>query len=109
MELDMTNFPVEIAEKSASILRRVGISDEQVARHIDAAGSVLRDMRVFEAREPQIIASDVDNVMTGVTMVLYVKCDPAEVFSYNLALAQKEDELKVVKHPAFDVVFAAAE
>lgn len=105
----MTSFPVEMAEECASILRRAGLSDKDVARHIDAAGSVLREMRLCEVQQQQIIASNVENVMTGVTMVLYVKCDPAEIFSYNMALARKEEELNVVKHPAFDVVFAAAE
>lgn len=105
----MINLHVEMAEQSESILRRAGLSDLDIARHLDAAGSVLREMRVFEVQPPKIIATNVENVMTGVTMVLYIKCDPAEIFSYNVALAQKEEELNVVKHPAFDVVFAAAE
>ena len=109
MELDMADFAVEIAEKSAIILQRAGLSDESVARHLDAAGAVLREKCMFEVRQPEIIATDVENVLSGVTMVLYLKCDPEEIFSYNVALAQKEEELNVVKHPAFDVVFATTE
>ena len=108
LQIDMEGLPVTLAEKCAEILRRFDLSDAHVARHLDAAGAVLRERRVFEARIPEILASDVEGFMTGVTMVLYIKCEPSDIASFNFALAQKEYELKVVKHFAFDVVFAAA-
>jgi len=91
----------------AKILRGFNISDEDVAKHLDAAGVVLRDKKMLNIREPEILATDIEGEMIGVTMIIPIECDPSEVFSYNVALAKKEEEAGVRKHPAFDVVFAA--
>ena len=107
VKIEMNESSIRSAEKSAKILRGFNISDEDVAKHLDAAGVVLRDKKMLNIREPEILATDIEGEMIGVTMIIPIECDPSEVFSYNVALAKKEEEAGVRKHPAFDVVFAA--
>jgi len=108
MGIDMNGLPVQLISESASVLARAGISDEMVARHIDAVGAVLTAHKTLVPKEPVILSNDIENVNSGVTLVFRVYGDAKTIFSYNVELAQMEEEMKVEKSQAFDVVFAAA-
>lgn len=106
MNINMEMIPADIIRNSANILSRFNIDDASVSKHLDAVGAVFRQRKKINFYQPQVIPIDIDEVMTGVTMIFRVNCDPSEIFDYNLDLAQKEEEMNIQKHPAFDVVFA---
>ena len=92
-------------QKAAEILEREGVSDEQVARHMDAAGEVLRRRKMFYHDTARIKVANIEGVFVGVTCVFAVTGDPMEVFEMNMELARVEREMDVVKNAAFDVIF----
>lgn len=91
--------------KAAAILAKAGVTDEQVARHMDAAGEVLRRRKLFYHEDILVNVADIDGVFVGVTCVLGVNRAPKEVFELNVELARAEREMGVEKHPVFDVMF----
>jgi tetratricopeptide (TPR) repeat protein len=98
---------VELAAECSEILQRAGLTDDVVARHLDVAGIVLREKGIFQVRQPAIYASDEEGGFTGITMVIHIAYDPAEIFALNKYLARKERELNFEKVPLFDVLFAS--
>lgn len=108
MGIDMDGLPVQLISESASVLARAGISDQMVARHIDAVGAVLTAHNSLVPKEPVLLSNDIENVNSCVTLVFRVHGDAKTIFSYNVELAKMEEEMNVEKSHAFDVVFAAA-
>ena len=94
--------------KAASVLRKVGLSDEFVVRHLDAAGDVLREARIFAIGDMEVDACDVEGVFVGVTCVLRVNKTSREVFELNQELAKAERARMIEKNLAFDVMFKPA-
>ena len=105
MGIELQEQLSESCRKAACLLASEGVSDEQVALHLDVAGEVLRRRRMFYYDAPKIKVSAVKGVFVGVTCVLAVAGSSMEVFEMNMELAQLEREMDVVKHPAFDVIF----
>jgi hypothetical protein len=93
---------------AARILSQHGISDVEIALHMDAAGAVLRRHRMFYYGDIQIQVSDVEGVFTGITCVFRMRLSPDEVFDLNVELSKNERELQVQKSPIFDVMFLPA-
>ena len=106
MNINLETVPTDFIKNSARILGRFNIDDISVARHLDAVGAVFRKRNKINFYPPQVIMTDMNDVMTGVTMIFRVECEPSEIFEYNLDLAEQEEEMNIQKHPAFDVVFA---
>ena len=107
MGIDLSALPVKIVAESSALLKRLGISDDEVAQHIDAAGAVMRANNQFAMRVPHLIVNDIDGVSSGVTLVMLMDADAKRIFSYNIELAEMEMEMSVQKNAAFDVVFSA--
>lgn len=108
MQLDLQRLPINIALRASDILSRAEMTDKQVTDHIDAAGKVLRDHRFFQTKRSDILAIDVEDVMQAITMVIYIKCTPENIFYFNVELAKAENDLAIEKNSAFEIVFAAA-
>lgn len=106
MGIDMSDLQVDLVESAASMMVRAGITDDHVARHLEAAGEVLRDHKIFDVGQPAMMLND-DGDMYGMTMVFFLHREPADIFAFNVALAEKECALAIEKHPAFDVAFSA--
>jgi hypothetical protein len=105
MNIELQFPPSEQSFKVAAVLQAAGVSDDQVVRHMDAAGMLLRKHKMFFGKDIEINFSDVQGEFVGVTCVLNVNKPPQEVFELNVELAMAEIELGVQKHPAFDVMF----
>ncbi|QCP50200.1 hypothetical protein FAZ95_14025 [Trinickia violacea] len=93
--------------KAAAVLRKSGISEEQIARHLDIAGDVLIRHGVRPRVVPAITSAP--GFFEGVTYLLTVPVTPNEAFDMNIELAMAEDAAGIAKDVAFDVVFEAAE
>lgn len=100
--------PTNATLKAARVLRKVGLSDEFVVRHLDAAGDVLRAARIFADGDMEVDACDIDGVFVGVTCVLRVDKTALEVFDLNQQLAKAERARSIEKNLAFDVMFKPA-
>jgi hypothetical protein len=103
----LPNVQSEVVPVALAILDRFGITDSAIGRHLDAAGTVLRRMRLFVDDMPKIQAIDEPGMFSGVTFVFYVKRSQDEVFELNMMLAQEEADIEIAKHLALDVVFMA--
>lgn len=94
----------EVAEANV-ILREAGVSDEEVSRHLDVAGVVLRRHRLRADIHPRVI--NAEGFFRGVTFAFPVPVSVSEVFEMNMELADEEAQAGVKKDVAFDVVFEA--
>jgi hypothetical protein len=108
MQMEMPTFQIESARIAADLLRRTGVTDEHLTRHLDAAGAVLRRHRLFFQEVAELEISDEPDVLIGVTYVFRIKMSPPEVFEMNLELALTEEEMGIEKSSSFDVVFLPA-
>jgi len=90
---------------AARILKQNNFTDEQVNRHLDAAGEVLRRHALFYHDQIRIDVTDMEGVFVGVTCILDISKNPKEVLELNIELAKVEEEMDVERHPVFDVVF----
>lgn len=107
MRQELPQLPVETARVASAVLERAGISDEHVARHLDAVGRVLRRHKLFIDDLPHVTATDREGVFSGVTYIFKLKCTAEQAFEYNLELASEEEEMGIEKKPAFDAIFLA--
>ena len=87
------------------ILRGAGISDEQIAQHLDVAGVVLRKHNIRPNISARVAAAE--GFFHGVTYAFAVPVSAEEAFAMNVELAIGEEEAGVHKDIAFDVVFQA--
>ncbi len=87
------------------MLKGAGISDEQIGRHLDIAGVVLRRHHIRPKVYPRVISAE--GFFNGVTYTFTVPVSAAEAFEMNMELAEGEVEAGIVKDVAFDVVFEA--
>jgi hypothetical protein len=94
----------EVAEAN-DILREAGVSDEDVSRHLDVAGVVLRRHRLRADIHPRVI--NAEGFFRGVTFAFPVPVSVSEAFEMNMELADEEAQAGVKKDVAFDVVFEA--
>jgi hypothetical protein len=102
----VTVDPVHVDYRTAaSVLSRNGISDAEVAQHMDAVGVVMRQHRMFYTGDIQVEVSDIEGVFVGVTCVFRVQRSQDEVFDLNIELAKIEREMNVPKKSVFDVMF----
>ena len=108
MGVDISALPVGVINEAAAIMDGAGITDQDVANHLEAAGAVLRAHKAFDVLAGDVLTSQIAGGLTGITMVLRVVGTPSEVFQLNKALARKERELQIRKSPAFDVLIASA-
>lgn len=106
--LPMNQDDLNAASEAATILARAGVSDDDVARHLDAAGSVLRRAGMFSAKAADIYATCIPDIFSGVAMAVNVNCDEDELSALNAALANEETARHINKNSVFDVVFAIA-
>ncbi|MBY0243250.1 MAG: hypothetical protein K2X55_28485 [Burkholderiaceae bacterium] len=108
--IDVSHLPVLDLDEVVQIINEAGITDADIARHMDAAGCVLRERGLLEVKSPQILKSRSEaGGFTGVTIMLYVKGGPKDILSYNKALARREREMEIKKDVAFDVVIAGVQ
>jgi hypothetical protein len=105
MKQDLAALPIDDALKAASILSRAGVSDSQIAKHLDAVGSVLRRHSIFFHGDAQVRIADVDGVYSGVTYVFNLQLNSDEVFDLNLELANEEEAMGIERNVAFDAMF----
>ena len=105
MSISWDESDAEDVIKANEILREAGISDEQVARHLDAAGVVLSRHRIRPQVHPRVIAAE--GFFRGVTFAFPVPVSADEAFEMNVELAVEEEQAGVQKDVAFDVVFEA--
>lgn len=87
------------------ILREAGISDAQIAQHLDVAGVVLRKHNIRPNISARVAAAE--GFFHGVTYAFTVPVSAAEAFEMNVELAMGEEAAGVHKDIAFDVVFQA--
>ncbi|WP_321789378.1 hypothetical protein [Burkholderia pyrrocinia] len=90
---------------ASDILQTAGITDEQVARHLDVAGVVLRRHNIHPTSHPRVTVAD--GFFRGVTVSFIVPVSSDEAFEMNVELASEEVQSDVEKSLAFDVVFEA--
>jgi len=105
MNIDMSGFPSSKTAKASAILTEAGLSDEDVVRHLDAAGAVLRRNKLLLFCETEMEVVDQVDLLKGVTCILRVRRSDEEVFELNMALALAEEEMGIKKSPAFEVLF----
>ena len=104
LEMNGLSEIIETARSAAEILSRHNISDEVIAKHLDVAGQIFRDLNKFDLSLPQIL---VEKESRDIALFeLRVSCSPSELFFFNVALAKKEEEFCIIKNPVFDVVFS---
>src|SRR5476649_1283102 len=104
--LPMNQDDLAAASEAAAILARAGVTDDDVARHLDAAGIVLRRAGMFSAKSADLYATNIPDIFSGVAMALNVHCDEDELAGLNAALAREEQARHVNRNSVFDVVFA---
>jgi hypothetical protein len=105
MAIDLRMIDPSGAKAMAKLMEQAGLTDADVARHLDVAGEVLRTHRIFAA--PAQHLRYMPGVFNGITIVLDVPVGQSEAFDMNIELAQAEEENSIRKHVAFDVVFAS--
>lgn len=99
------NSECEVLADAAKICHEAQLSDEEVARRLDAAGTVLRNNRLLP--QVRLTAQNIPGVFSGVTISYEVDLTPAEAFLLNVELAEEEDRLAIEKVEAFDTLFVA--
>jgi hypothetical protein len=91
---------------AASILEPRGVSDEEVAAQLDAMGEVLRKHK-RPAGQVSMLALDVENVFTGVSIQYHVRMPKeAEVSQMNLELTRIAERRGLQTHNSLVVLFA---
>lgn len=108
MNLELAQLPDTVAEDAASILAQAGVTDVQVARHLEAVGAVLRRHKIAVDGAPRVSRTTVDGIASAVTYIFAVKCSPEEAFKLNVELAMEEEEMGIEKNQAFDALFLPA-
>ncbi|MES2007969.1 MAG: hypothetical protein V4468_03650 [Pseudomonadota bacterium] len=108
MGIEIASLDPERIELAAQLLSRAELSDEDIARHLDIAGTLMREMGHLHVGNPIVDVQDVDGVFSGVTYVLNMRLGQEDVFELNCALADAEVEKGIKRHPYFDISFAAA-
>lgn len=105
MEMDMTGLDIDIQLEAAALLHVHGISDEEVARHLDAAGLVMRRHRIFCYGIPEVRATAIDGEFSGVSIVFRVPGSRLDVLALNAALAEQEGAVGIAGRGIFNVMF----
>ncbi|EON10624.1 hypothetical protein [Pandoraea sp. SD6-2] len=108
MNIDLGNLDTSDAELADDLLKRAGLTDEEISRHLDLAGEILRKHKQLWVGEDICRVRDIDGVYSGVTFTFPLKLSPMEVFECNCELADAEISAGIKRHPFFDVVFSAA-
>ncbi|MCW5299258.1 hypothetical protein DXT88_13840 [Herbaspirillum lusitanum] len=88
------------------LLDQHGISDQDIAAHMEAAAEVLRRRRIRVVLKRSLAGSEQAPELFTVCFV--VPLEPAEIFKMNIELAELEDELQIKKSLVFDVAFVQA-
>ncbi|WP_115954033.1 hypothetical protein [Cupriavidus plantarum] len=101
--LDIGHVPI-----AARLMAEAGLDDEDVAKHLDLAGEVLRNRRLKWSGHPCLCVHGVDGLFKAVTYVLSVRQSRDEVFEMNCELADAEVRANIKRHPYFDITFIAA-
>jgi hypothetical protein len=105
MNIEMPTLPVAKAIRASAVLSAAGVTDEDITRHLDAAGVVLRRHRIFFEDEGEVEVADEPGLFNGVTCIFRLHRSAEEVFDLNMELALAEEEMAIEKSPAFDVLF----
>ncbi|NDP59568.1 MAG: hypothetical protein GZ090_09445 [Oxalobacteraceae bacterium] len=105
MRLDMTTLDTSLPKNIAALLRKAGVTDHDVARQLEAAGTVLNRHKLFYTGAPEISVCDIPDAFIGVTFAFTLPVDGKDIFSYNIQLAKEEMAMNIQKNHAFDVVF----
>jgi hypothetical protein len=92
-------------QRAAKILQKHGITDANVAAHLDLAGEVMREDKRFQSL-PQLHMPD--DTPESFLIEFLVDCSPTEVATYNQRLSEKEKAAGIAGKPAYHVVFSAA-
>lgn len=92
----------EPPEEIVELLRSEGISDVDLARHLEAAGKICSRHRVKTQIKRMVAGNDKPVMMT---LLFVVPKSGDEVFEMNMELAQAEEEMGIVKRMAVDVAF----
>lgn len=90
---------------AAEILQKAGISDADVAKHLDIAGGVLKGHGIRPKGGPRVTVAP--GFFEAVTFQFEVPVSAKEAFEMNVELAIAEDEAGIPKDVHFDVVFGA--
>ncbi|PWK38988.1 hypothetical protein [Cupriavidus plantarum] len=106
--LDVRGLDVGHVPIAARLMAEAGLDDEDVAKHLDLAGEVLRNRRLKWSGHPCLCVHGVDGLFKAVTYVLSVRQSRDEVFEMNCELADAEVRANVKRHPYFDITFIAA-
>jgi hypothetical protein len=92
---------------AVELLRAAGVSDADVARQLDVAGTVLRRHHMRPRVNPRV--TDAAGFFRGVTYAVHVPVSSAEAFEMNMELASAEEDAGIQRNVAFDVVFETAQ
>ena len=105
--IDLAGFEGLIGKirTAAGILNAHDITDEELARHLDLAGEVMREAERFQGM-PNLHVSMQDPA--GFLIEYIVDCEPAEIFAFNRSLSEKEKAAGITESPAYHIVFTAA-
>jgi hypothetical protein len=98
--VDLKDYSCQIA--AHELLLKAGISDEMTSQHMDVAGKVSRKWSI--SPDVRVDVQEINEVFSGVTLLLSVDLPAVDVFELNLQLA-KEEAVRNKKHHAFDIVF----
>lgn len=91
---------------AADLLKGVGVTDEDVGKHLDIAGEIC--LKHGFATRVHVHITHSESFFSGVTFAVAVPVSPQEAFDMNIELAEAEEAAGIPKHVECDVVFKAA-
>ncbi|WP_250533478.1 hypothetical protein [Caballeronia sp. AZ10_KS36] len=106
MKISLDESRADEIANMREMLRTAGVSDKQIAQHLDVAGTILRRHHIRPNVEPRVTTAA--GFFQGVTYAFPVPVSADEAFAMNMELAVEELEAGIEKDVAFDVVFEAA-
>lgn len=107
MKIELNKVENHVLDSACAFLEAAGLTDEDVALHLDAAGNVLRAHGLFPLGS--MVINQTPGVLSGIMNVFNVPASPDETFDMNVELAMEEERLGVKKTGFFEIAFAPVE
>lgn len=105
MKMEITSIDRQSVSSISQFLADEGLSDADIARHLDVAGEILSKHRIPVVSKTS--CHKLPGVSNAFTVALAVPVSQSEAFDMNIELAMAEEERNIKKNSSFDIVFAA--
>ncbi|WP_320533639.1 hypothetical protein [Robbsia andropogonis] len=90
-------------QNASELLKSRGISEGEVARHLDIAGNICHKHGYVSNVAMHVTLAG--EFFSGVTYALQIPASTSEAFELNMELAEAEESAGIQRHVEYDVVF----